>query len=263
MKSEYIWQVMFVLVGALASAYAGYWFGNQPDESSIIEYRSDSTSNLQSLMGGNNKLKITYEGRSLDALSSTSFQIANTSEKNLDKVKIYFELEDKSNSPIFHTVSPQKVYPKEAVTLISEKNGVYVFELEYLNRTDSIWDGIAFSFYFGGSDSPKINVKTGTKGVSIRQYTNDNISASKIFVRVIVEVWWFLLIYLSGGYLFYKYRKAERVKKENLFKSSIAAELADQEGKSEAEIVENILKVSKREPSFKETLKSMFGRNNA
>lgn len=251
--------MLFVLIGALASAYAGYWFGNQPDEASVIEYRVNTMSDLQSLIGGNRKLKIAYQDTPLEALSNTSFQVANTSKKNLDKIKMYFEIEDKSELPIFHTVSPPKSYPKEAITLISESKGVYVFELEYLNRADSVWDGIGFSFYFGGSDSPKINLKTGTKGVSIQQYSSGSISATEVIARVIAETWWFLLIYLFGGYLLFKYRKAEKAEKERIFKEKIKVALANKKAGNEADIVENILKESKKEPSFRETFRRMLG----
>ena len=36
MKAEYFWQMLFVLVGALATAYAGYWFGNQQENVSFL-----------------------------------------------------------------------------------------------------------------------------------------------------------------------------------------------------------------------------------
>ncbi|WP_230432450.1 hypothetical protein [Plesiomonas shigelloides] len=121
MKTEYFWQILFVLLGALASAYAGYWFGNQPDQATNIEYRLDSNSNLQRLIGKTDKLKITYDSNDLDALSNITYLIANTSKKNLDKIKIYFEVDDKSKLPLFNNVSPPENYPDEAVTLISEK----------------------------------------------------------------------------------------------------------------------------------------------
>jgi len=37
LKTGHIWQVLLILIGALASAYAGYWIGHQPEESLVVE----------------------------------------------------------------------------------------------------------------------------------------------------------------------------------------------------------------------------------
>lgn len=263
LKTEHFWQIIFVLLGALASAYAGYWFGNQPDQTSTIEYRLDYNTNLQRLIGDTDKLKITYAEKNLDALSNISFSITNTSKKNLDKIKIYFEILDKSKLPIFHNVSPPKNYPNEAITLISDKNGIYVFELEFLNRTDSIWDGINFSFYFGGSEPPKIEVKTGTKGVSIQQYSLDNISKLDIAVDLIAEVWLPLIVYLAFVFLLFRFSKSLKKGKAEMYKKNIIEELSKNSDENKDVLATRIFEASKLEPKFKDIVKGMFKKNDS
>ena len=261
MKTEHLWQVLFILVGALASAFAGYWFGNQPDSSAIIEYRKDSNDNLHHLMGGTDELKITYGENSLEALSNASYLIANTSNKNLDKIKIYFDLKDKTILPIFHKVSPPKNYPQEAITLISKTNGVYIFELEYLNRTESIWDGIGFSFYFGGNEAPNINVKTGTKGVSIQQFSTQGLTPTKLIVGMFKKLWWFLLIYMILGYFLFKFRRVEKREKQSMLRQAISLELESNTDREKCDVVESIIASTTKSPSFIMVVKSMFTKN--
>lgn len=263
LKTEYFWQILFALVGALASGYAGYWFGNQPEAASVIEYQQHSNDNLHRIIGGTEKLQIIYGETPLDALSSISYRIANTSGKNLDKVKIYFDVQDKDILPIFHNVSPPADYPKEAITQISDQNGVYIFELEYLNRTESVWDGIGFSFYFGGSEPPDIAVKTGTKGVSLERQASGRIDTMAIFVGVIKRTWWILLAYLAIGYLYLWYVKAERKAKEAMFRTLIKAELAKTENINENQVVDNILEASKKRPSVTATIQRVLRAENA
>lgn len=261
MSIGHIWQVLLIIIGALASAYAGYWAGHQPVESLIVEYRKDINKNLKSLIGDTNHIEISYDGKSLNNLSNISYTIANTTVKDLDKFKLYFEISDKKNIPIFHNVSPPKDYPKEAVTLISQKDGVYVFELEYLNRSKSLWEGVSFSFYFTGKEPPNISVKTGTKGIGIKEYEYKKLEVFDISLLVLKNVWWLLVLAGLFQYFIYRLEKTKIEVKKEEFKEMLELTLGTQSEVDEQ--VEEIINESTKSPSFIKVIKYMFSRQSA
>lgn len=258
MKIDYFLQIILILVGALASAYAGYWFGNQPDDISTIEYRERSDGNLINIIGGADKLKITYGENELKKLSNRSYTIANTSKANLDKIKIYFDIENKNSLPIFHNVYTPWDYPKEAITLISDKNGVYIFELEYLNRSESIWDGVTIIFYFPGEAPSNITLKTGTKAVSIKEHSYKPPELIDYLVLIFEQVWWLIGLNFIVLYLLHRFFKTLVAMKKRDFNQKLNEFFLGEEMDKVDEKVELVIKYSKDEPSFSSVLKNMF-----
>jgi hypothetical protein len=252
LKPEYIWQVLLVIIGAFASAYAGYWVGKQPEDSHVIVYREDSIDNLHRILGIADKLQITYEGIALSELSSVNYQIANTSKRNLDNVRLYFEVEDTMSTSIFHLVHPPEEYPMEAVSLVSDKDGVYVFDLEYLNRSEHLRDGFSFAFYFAGGEPPKMAVKVGTRGVLLSRYVPKQPSGTEVVLVVLEKTWYVLLIYGFAVYL--SIRLSGRLRKVKVadLRSTIKAELSGIDEPERSRKVDRIMEASMRNPSLRE-----------
>lgn len=251
MKIEYIWQLVFILLGSLASGYAGYYFGNQPEENSILEYSEHSQKNLKSIFGNVDDISISYKGAELEKISSTRFSILNYTDKNLDEFKLYFEVSDKNSLPLFHSITPPESYPKEAVKLISSNDGIYIFEVEYLNKTEESWRGLDFVFYFSGSEPSKIDVKTGTKGLQIKEFKFGERDSSEFIFAAIQKTWWLLALYII---LTYFVLKASKIRKE-LHKLEIYGAIEESfnntQGVTNSENIENIKSALKTSPNFK------------
>lgn len=210
MKLEYLWQFIFILVGAFASGYAGYYYANQPETNTVLEYQEYTNKNLKNIFGGTESVKILYQQKELEALSSVRYSLMNNTGKNIDKFKIYFEVEDKKNIPLFHSLTPPDSYPKEAVTLISKDNGVYIFEVEYFNKTNKTWNGLDFVFYFSGSEPSIINIKTGSKGIYLKKYEYQQLSVIHYILKAMLKMWWVLAVYILIAYVSFKVGKVRR-----------------------------------------------------
>jgi hypothetical protein len=89
MKIEYAWQAAFVIFGALATAYGGYWVGNRPEQVNILEYLIDTDASLKRNFGRSGDVKLRYKGVEQTDISRVIVRIANTSKKNAEKVKLY------------------------------------------------------------------------------------------------------------------------------------------------------------------------------
>ena len=258
LKADYIWQIVLVLIGALASAYAGYWFGNRPEEPAIIEYRESVNKDLRERIGDTEKLEITFDGNKLEQVSRISFGVANTSDSDFGPIELHFEIEDPRITPLFHDVTPPDTYPKDAVSLMSSKDGVYVFELDYLNRSDSIWEGtFNFSFYFGEAP-PKIDLKVGSKGISLKEY--DLLTPNSIATIFISNVWWLIAIYGIIIYISIRFLRTHDKIKESKFKQSLIFILKKNQSLSDDEKIDKILESSKSSPSFKEVVSKVFSK---
>jgi hypothetical protein len=224
----------------------------------------NSNKNLKQIFGeGNKELKMTYGGKELGELSSVSYVIANRTKKNLDKIRLYFEIYDKDFLPVFYNVLPPKIYPKEAVTFISAVDGVYVYEIEYMNRTESIWDGLGFAFYFAGGDPPEITLKTGTKGVAIKKYQYESPDALKVIILVFKDTWWFLPIFSLLVYFSIRFNRFEHIVKEQEMREFIAKAMTNVEGLSIEESTDSIITKTRSSPAFRKVVSAMFKSKNA
>jgi hypothetical protein len=237
------------MVGAFASGYAGYYFGNQPEDNTVLEYNKITNKNLKNILGGVNGIKITYEDKELEKVSNSRYTIINNTDKNLDKFKLYFEVTD-NNLPLFHSITPPESYPKEAITLISKNNGIYIFEVEYLNNTTKVWDGLDFTFYFSGSEPPEIKVKTGSKGIQIREYKYKERSTVEFFIDVVMTLWWLLSIYFILAYLVLKLGRVRRNLHKEQVDQTLIAVIKDNNELSHDEKIEKIKSSIKDSPSF-------------
>jgi len=62
MRKENLWQAALVLIGAMASAYAGYLVANQPEQPGVIQYVTDNDDGLKRLFGSSSDLRLSYKG---------------------------------------------------------------------------------------------------------------------------------------------------------------------------------------------------------
>ena len=210
MKTEHFWQLFFIFIGAFVSAYAGYYFTNQPKEDLVLQYQTYTDINLKKTLGETGDIKVFHNGNELDNLSKSIYSVANLSANNLGKTKLYFEFNTPENLPIFHSVSSHKDIPDQAIKLLSSIDGVYIFEIDFFNKMDRIWDGLDFNFYFVGKDQPKAIIKAGSKGLKVIEYKIETPSFIGYILIGAKKLWWLLLLAGLFGYLNSKYEKIRR-----------------------------------------------------
>ncbi|MBM7071393.1 hypothetical protein JQC92_04975 [Shewanella sp. 202IG2-18] len=255
MKFDYLWQILFILLGAFASAYAGYYYANQPEEDIVLEYQEFKNKNLKKVFGETKAIKIFHGEKEIEALGNVRFSILNNSSKNIDKFKVYFEVNNADELPLFHSLTSPDSYPKEAVTLISKNEGVYIFEVEYLNRTKKRWDSLDFVFYFADATTPKVHIKTGTKGVVLKKYEYKEKTVFEIILGSLKRIWWVLLAY---SFLIYFLMKRANIRRK-LHKKKIDQILIDTIEKdndlTSEQKIEKINEVLTSSPKFSEVMK--------
>lgn len=191
MKKERYWQIGLVLLGALPAAAVTWWVSNQPDAIHSLQYLEIRDAGLHKALGTNNpELQIIYGDREIDALSRVNFQIANLSSQNLGQFKLYFEIEG-DVQPLFHSYQSNTDFPIQEITQLDP----LTYEFSYLNRSESIVDGISYTFQFAQEVPPLISAKVGTQGISISKYVEKDFYgiSSNNFVITIISVLFGLL----------------------------------------------------------------------
>ena len=171
LRNERTWQFIMLVVGVLLSGYLGYFIGNIPEEISFLEYEKINRTDPYSGLFKKENLKISFQGKKLKSWSSADFSLANTTKKNLGKVKVLFEIKSKQPEFLFYEANAPRTYPTNTIKLISSKNGTYIFEIEYMNRMEAFNypKGFRFVFNFNGNTLPEITIKTGIQGVNIKK----------------------------------------------------------------------------------------------
>lgn len=211
MKIEYVWQSIFVIIGALASAYGGYWVGNRPDHVQQLEYRIDTDASLKRNFGRSGDVKLIYKGSEQTDISRVTIRVANTSKKNAEKIKIYIETQDKSRSAIITDFDVPDGYPRDVVKIVAYSDGV-CFEVDYMNHTEEFWDSFLFTLYFSGDKPPKAEVKLAAKGFSLRKYEFSKIDRIDILCAISSDwsFWCVLLLYICCSCLWLRYQRVAK-----------------------------------------------------
>ena len=214
-KKAFVLQLLLVLIGAVATAYGGYWYGNLPESIHTIEYEVSVERELKKgTFSDSKQLKMTFGDMELNELSRLSYKIANTSRKNLGKLQLHFEMPSDRKLPLFYDVDFPKNYPKKAVNLLTNMGhvgDVYVFEMDYLNRANSIWEGaITFHFYFDAKVPPEVILKAGTGGVVVKEYQEPYWPQSVWYIPTMIAMTSGLTVICFGAWGVFQSRRSAR-----------------------------------------------------
>lgn len=260
MNNRVFIQILLVIIGALATGYAGYWFGENPDQIIEIEYRKDVDENFENVIGSDKNLEIYYDEKIVKKMSNVSYNIINNTNKNLGETKLYFETKNKDTPPIFYNIRPPENYPAKAITPTFSNEGQYIFELEYLNRANSILDGIVFTFYFLGDSQPEMLVKTGNKGVSIKERQYRELGALERVNKIIKNLWYVFVAYLIVIYVLLLVDRQGRTLKNKYFRSVAEDELEVHKFTEREEIINRLTQASNKSYSLLFILKHILKR---
>ncbi|MFZ8767316.1 hypothetical protein LCE44_26535 [Vibrio harveyi] len=252
MKTEHFWQLFFVFVGAFSSAYAGYYFTNQPQEKPVLTYEYIESVDLNKTLGETGDITMIYKGKELKNLTKHLYTIANLSAKDLGTVKLHFEF-DGGVYPAFYTIDENKLIPRKAVRLLSNTDGSYIFELDFMNSVDRMWNGLVFEFYFIGDEKPNITLKSGVKGLSIKEQAYTYPSFLEYLISGLKRVWWLVGLATLLLYMLTKYEKHSSL----LAKEKLRLALNQAEGLVDEKIIKDIQLAVEKEPSFIEVIRSM------
>jgi hypothetical protein len=219
MKKDILWQAALVVLGGLSSAYAGYWIANLPDEGGIVNYAIANDEGLKRIFGSSSDLRLNYKGQPLNDISRVNIWIANASRKSADKVQIYLEVKDKTRSAIVADYDVPQGLPRDIVRPLPAANGIYPFEIRYMNRSEDILDGYRFSLYFSGSKSPEIDVTMAAKNLSLQKKDSPfTLDKSSLFLKSMRSMWSLLTLYLVlwalTSFLISRYERARRSLRE-------------------------------------------------
>jgi hypothetical protein len=265
MKIEHLWQAIFAIIGALASAYGGYWVGNQPERVGTLEFRIDTDEGLKRFFGSSGDVRLLYKGVEQTDISRVNVRIANTSKRNTEKVRIYLQVKDKSRPAIIADFDVPEGYPRDVVKSLPPVDGVYSFEVDYMNRAPEFWDAFRFTLYFSGEKPPEVDVRVAAKGLTLKKYDFGNVDTIDIIARVIGAMWWFLLLYAGGIYLFVRYSRVARDLRIANTKSTLTG-LLSSPAPSDSERDAFLNKATKdalSSPKFTAVVRTFFGKGEA
>lgn len=262
MKIEHVWQAVFVIVGALASAYGGYWVGNQPESVGALQFRIATDEGLKSIFGRSDDVRLIYKEVEQTDISRVTVQVANTTNKNVENVRIYLEVKDKSRPAIISDFTVPDGYPRDIVKVLPSEGGVYSFNVEYMNRTPEFWDGFRFTLYFSGEKPPDVGVKVGSKGLTIKPHEFGESSVTDRVVRVIGATWWFFLLYIGGIFFLHQYNEVAKVLHIEHVKATIANMLSKpspEEAEKDA-VIDQVRKEILTRPNFSTVIGKLIGK---
>ena len=259
MRKENLWQAALVLIGALASAYAGYLVANQPEQPGVIQYVTDNDDGLKRLFGSSSDLRLSYKGIPQTDISRASLLVLNKSKRAVENVRIYIEPNSKTRPAIAVDFDVPRGYPREIVKALPGENGVYPFDIKYINRGEGYQDAFRFTLYFIGSNSPKLEATIDAKG-HILQKQDSLFDRSSFILFVLKDSWWVFAVYIGvvAGYL--RYGRTQRAIQE-VRASEIVEGLIGNPPSPETDrqvYIKDIADRLLKSPKFSEVLKSIF-----
>ncbi|MEZ8832601.1 hypothetical protein AB6E63_06435 [Vibrio cyclitrophicus] len=250
MKTEHFWQLFFVFVGAFSSAYAGYYFSNQPKDTPTLTYEYIANVDLNKTLGETGDITMIYNGKELNNLTKHLYTIANLSANDLGVIKLHFEFENEIY-PAFYTIDENKVIPKKAIRLLSNSEGSYIYEIDFINKMDRIWNGLVFEFYFVGDEKPQISLKSGVKGLAVKERVYEPLNFTDYMLSGLKKLWWLISIAVMLSYLMMRYERQSKLVAKEKLKSALDK---IKESVSE-EAIMDIKKATEKEPSFSEVIR--------
>lgn len=265
MKKDVLWQAALVVLGALTSAYAGYWIANQPDQAGIVNYSITNDEGLKRIFGSSSDLRLNYKGLPLNDISRATVWISNASRKSADNVQIYLEVKDKARPAIVADYDVPEGSPRDIVKPLPATHGIYPFEIRYMNRSEDMLDGYRFSLFFAGSKSPEINVTMAAKNLTLQKKDSPfGLDRTSLFVKSMRSMWWLLTLYVVlwglTSFLLSRYERAKRSIREARIKEildNITTNPIPQD-KNKDEYIYGVREDILKAPTFVDVLKVVF-----
>ncbi len=204
MRTDYVWQIVIVLITVLLTSFAGYVIGSQPEKVHRLEYEVFKNENISKNLPDIESIEILHNGEKIENLSNAAIMVRNNSTKNLENVEVHFRFRDSEIRPIYVSTHPPLDRPKESVTLLSQGKHKYIYKIDDINISKDGYSGYLFYFHFASKKPPEIDVLTSGKGITIEEQVDDQPSAISYFHNILIRTWWLLVLY---GVIFFLYIK--------------------------------------------------------
>lgn len=237
---------------------------NQPEQPGIITYATNSDEGLKRIFGSSSDLRISYKGSSLNDISRINVWVSNASKKSADNVRIYLELKDKTRQAIVADYDVPEGSPRDIVKPLPFSNGIYPFEIKYMNRNEEILDGYRFSLLFIGSRAPEIEVKMAAKDLTLQKKDSPfSLDRTRLYVKTFGSLWWLLALYVPFFFLFTRYERTQQrireARTKDILETITSSPIPPGSAKEEylIEVRDNLLKT----PSFIDVVKATFKQN--
>ncbi|EMR12713.1 hypothetical protein MPL1_08843 [Methylophaga lonarensis MPL] len=251
MKTDYIWQITIVGIGALISSVAGYIIGSQPEKILKLEYEVFNNENISRNLAGIENVEILHNGEKIEKLSNTTILVRNSSPKNLEDIRIHFVFPDSQTQPIFTSTHTPKDRPKESVSLAEKTDNKYSYLIDDINIAKNDFDGYLFTFHFASEKPPLVNVLTSGKGITIEENLNTKPTVMSYFYNAIYRSWWLLLIYILVVLLYTKFVSSQSTLRKQHIENMASKDRAQLDA-------EDIIALTKFNPKARDVLKHTF-----
>ncbi len=257
MKYERTWQFILVIVGVLATSYAGYWLGNRPEKSDVITYRSIYNEDAKKIFGNAKEVTVLVKGEPVINIQSITFLLANTSNKNLGNVRVFFKVKSNKSGLLFVDHQASEDMPTIAMRPLPVSDGIRGYEFDYLNRTASVYAGAKVTFYFSGPEKPEVSVLAGSKGLLISEYQPSAGFSLERLSLVASKLWPVFLGYLIFSAISVYITRASRKLRERNFFNLVYEVVSDGDAPADKKM-KAISEQYFARPSLKETIRSIL-----
>lgn len=257
MKFEYFWQLVLLVIGVIATTYAGYWMGNRPEQSNVVEYLWVYNEDATKIFGKGNEVSVLVKGSPVESIQSLTYYIANTSNKNLENLKIYFRVESEKEKLLFVDYRTSDGMPSIAMKQLSPSDDLYGFEFDYLNRSSNAWSGAKITFYFSGEEKPTISVMPGSKGMKVQEYKETRAFSIERVLWAMSKMWPILAAYFIFFAITSYLSSSSRKLKDEMF-HNVVFDTVNDESISREDKAKRISVQYEYKPTLRETIRSLL-----
>lgn len=168
--NDFFKAVIISIASTLVVTFILNLINNGAEDVYKIEFTKFISDDINKELGELGDLKITFKDNSIKSLHRTSYRVLNRTKINLEKIKVYFYLKDKSILPIHYNVTANNKFKSPTVKYMED--GVYLIEYDFLNRIEKsdIWEQPSINFYFTEKNNTNFILESGSKGIEIEKY---------------------------------------------------------------------------------------------
>lgn len=180
-----------VIIGLTVAVGSHYILKEKPIPPTL-KYETNYNSNIINFDNFNDELEIIYKGQKIENLTKFDFTFNNVTPNTIEDIVLYFKVTEEDRKPIFYDVSLPEGVAEKVVNLVSEKDGQYVYKIDFLNGTEGQYpENLRFSFFFIDETRhayPAMTVKTSTPGLKLETeyYEHRSFLDNDIFIYIFV-----------------------------------------------------------------------------
>ena len=235
--------------------YQVYKNNNNP----IIEYDSFNSTAFSSSLTSLDKLKILYDEIEVDNLKVITYRLRNTSNSNLENVRLTFKTKDVEMLPIKFKKSVRYGYDEDVIEEHYSKKGVYSYNIKFFDKSNDNDDNFIFKFFFVTSNEnrPKLELTRGSGGFELKERKLNHNWLSSLR-SIFVDAWWLFLAYFMIFVYAYNFHKVKlELKNQNIEEIFFKLKKENNVQKNDIEEINAVLMTR---PNSKEINSIMFER---